>query len=291
MKSQDRGILSRYDFGSTLTKIVYGVMLIVITAMVFSMLYPILSTLLNALKPNQEVNSFPPHFLPQGEWQWGNFAKAWDYIPLATYMKNTLWIFGGNMIATVLVLGLAAYSFAHLELPYKKGLTTLFMVTLFIPPTTYIIPNFVNLKDLGLLDSFWAFWLPAGANAFFLLLLMTFFRGIHRELLEAARMDGASELRCYFRIVFPLSVPIFSTLAIFVFAAAWNDWFWPSLVMHSQDKFPLATAVYKFVIEVRRLDTNIKFTILTMVSLPPVIVFLLFQKYIIRGVQLTGVKQ
>ena len=289
MSVHERGIMSRYDFNRKSTVAAYGVMLLVIAAMVFTMLYPVAYIFMNALKRNPELFVFPPKFFPS-ELVWSNFVKAWTYIELPVFMKNTLLLFAGNMLSIVVVTGLAAFSLSKMQLPARKAVTLFFLTTLLIPPTTYIIPNFINLKDLGLLNSFWAFWLPAGANAFYLLLLKSFFDNLHHELFEAARIDGASELRCYFRIAFPLSIPIYSTLAIFVFATAWNDWFWPSLVMHSQDKYPLSTAVYKFVIEVRRLDWNVRFAILAIVSVPPIVVFLIFQKYIIRGLNISGIK-
>ncbi|MBJ6360388.1 carbohydrate ABC transporter permease [Paenibacillus sp. GCM10012307] len=290
MKSHERGILSRYDFNRLNVKLIYGFMVLITVVMVITMLYPIFSTLFNAVKSNQEVNSFPPHFLPQGSWHWENFTKGWNYIPLPTFLKNTLLIFVGNMVATVVVTGMAAYSLSRLRLPKKQLISFFFMMTLFIPPTTYLIPNFLNLQDLGLLNSYWAFWLPAGANAYYLLLLKSFFDSLHSELFEAGRIDGASELRCFLQIAIPLSIPIFSTLAIFVFSTAWNEWFWPSMVMHSDKMYPLATAIYKYIVNARMLDLNIRFSILTMIMLPPIVVFLLFQRFIIGGLHLGGVK-
>ncbi|MEK4005546.1 carbohydrate ABC transporter permease [Paenibacillus sp. FSL H3-0333] len=289
MKSADRGILSEHDLKKTSNRVVYGIMVLFIVLMIFSMLYPILMTMFNGLKSNIEVNSFPPHFFPQ-EWHFGNLKDALDYIDLAMFLRNTLYIFAGNMVATLFVLGLASFSISRMNVPYRKAFYFFFLMTLFIPATSYMIPNFVNLKELGLLNQYAAFWLPAGANTFFFLLLKNFFDGIHPEILEAARMDGASEPRSFFTIAVPLSVPIFATLAIFIFSTAWNDWFWPSLVMHSEEKYTLATAIYKYVINVKALNTNIKFAILFIVSLPPILVFLVFQKFIMRGVSLSAVK-
>lgn len=289
MKVQERGILSPFDLKKNANKISYFIMIAVVIIMVTTMLYPVLVALFNGMKANVEVNSFPPRFLPS-EWHFDNYRTGWNFIDLPQFLKNTLMIFGGNMIMTIVVLGLASFSLSKLNVPYKRAIYFFFMMTLFIPPTTYIIPNFINLKDLGLLNSFAAFWLPAGANAFFLLLLKSFFDDLHYEIFEAARIDGASDMRSFTQIAFPLSIPIFSTLAIFVFSTAWNDWFWPSLVMHSNDKYPLATAIYKYVINARRLDLNIKFAILTMVMIPPIFIFLMFQKYIMRGLHLGGVK-
>lgn len=289
MKSADRGILSEHDLKKTSNRVVYGIMVLFIVLMIFSMLYPILMTMFNGLKSNIEVNSFPPHFFPQ-EWHFGNLKDALNYIDLAMFLRNTLYIFVGNMVATLIVLGLASFSISRMNVPYRKAFYFFFLMTLFIPATSYMIPNFVNLKELGLLNQYAAFWLPAGANTFFFLLLKNFFDGIHPEILEAARMDGASEPRSFFTIAVPLSIPIFATLAIFIFSTAWNDWFWPSLVMHSEEKYTLATAIYKYVINVKALNTNIKFAILFIVSLPPILVFLVFQKFIMRGVSLSAVK-
>ncbi|SDS09322.1 carbohydrate ABC transporter membrane protein 2, CUT1 family [Paenibacillaceae bacterium GAS479] len=285
----DRGILSGYDLKRKRTRIGYSVMIAIALLMSITMIYPVLTTMFNGLKDNAEVNSFPPKFLPQS-WNWSNFDAAWNYVELPLFLRNTLLIFGGNMLVSVLVLGLASFSLSRLNIPYRRVIEMFFMITLFIPPTTYLIPNFLNLKDLGLLDSFFAFWLPAGANAFFLLLLKNFFDGISMEIFEAARIDGASELSCFIRIAVPLSLPIFATLAIFVFASAWNDWFWPSLIMHKDSHYPLSTAIYKYVIQAKMLNLNIKFAILTLVMLPPILVFLLFQRFIIRGLHLGGVK-
>jgi multiple sugar transport system permease protein len=289
MKQVERGILSSFDLKKKPILIGYSIMVLVLIIMSCSMIYPILTTLFNGLKTNVEVNSFPPKFLPN-VWHFDNFDKGWNFIDLPEFLRNTLYIFGGNLVITVVVLGLASFSLSKLNVPYRRGIYFFFMMTLFIPPTTYIIPNFVNLKDLGLMNSFAAFWLPAGANAFFLLLLKNFFDDIHYEIFEAARIDGASDWRSFIQIAFPLSVPIFSTLAIFIFSSSWNDWFWPSLIMHNDSHYPLATAIYKYVINAKGLALNIRFAILTMVMIPPIVVFLVFQKYIMRGLHLGGVK-
>jgi multiple sugar transport system permease protein len=281
--------MSAYDLKKPVNRIVYYLMLIVVLIMACSMLYPMFIIFFNGLKLNSEVNTFPPTFLPS-EWHFDNYRKAWGYIELPLFARNTLFIFVGNMIVTVIVLGLASFSLSRMNVPYKKAIGYFFLLTLFIPPTTYIIPNFVNLRDLGLMNTFWALWLPAGANAFFLLLLKSFFDGIHMELFESARIDGASEIRLFYQIAFPLSVPIFATLAIFVFATAWNDWYWPGLILSSNERYPLATAISKYVVNIRRLDINLRFAILSMITFPPVIVFLIFQKYIVRGLNFGGIK-
>ncbi|GIP06188.1 carbohydrate ABC transporter permease [Paenibacillus lautus] len=286
---KERGILSASDLRKPWNKAVYGFMVLCIAVMTLTMLYPIGMTMFNGLKSNQEINTFPPRFFPS-EWHWENFPKGWAYIDLPMFLKNTLLIFGGNLLVTILVLGMAAFSISRIRVPYHRAIYFFILMTLFIPASSYMIPNFVNLKELGLLNSYWAFWLPAGANAYFFLLIKNFFDGIHPEIFEAARIDGASEMSSFLRIAIPLSVPIFATLAIFTFSTAWNDWFWPSLVMQTQDKYTLATAIYKYVINARSLDSSVKFSILFMVMVPPIFVFLAFQKFIMRSVSLSAVK-
>lgn len=288
-KQHERGILSDSDLKKPLNRVVYGIMFLCILVMIVTMLYPILMTMFNGLKTNQEVNTFPPHFFPE-TWNWSNFKEGWEYINLPMFLKNTIFVFVGNLIMTIFVLGLASFSISRLKVPYYRAIYFFILMTLFIPASSYMIPNFVNLKDLGLLNTFWAFWLPAGASAYYFLLMKNFFDGIHPEIFEAARIDGASEITSYARIAVPLSVPIFATLAIFIFSGAWNDWFWPSLVLHSEEKYTLATAIYKYVINARSMDNSIKFTILFMVMLPPILVFLVFQRFIMRSVNLSAVK-
>lgn len=288
-KQHERGILSDSDLKKPLNRVVYGLMVFGILVMIVTMLYPILMTMFNGLKTNQEVNTFPPHFFPE-TWNWSNFKEGWEYIDLPMFLKNTLFVFVGNLVMTIFVLGLASFSISRLKVPYHRAVYFFILMTLFIPASSYMIPNFVNLKDLGMLNTFWAFWLPAGASAYYFLLMKNFFDGIHLEIFEAARIDGASEINSYIRIAVPLSVPIFATLAIFIFSGAWNDWFWPSLVLHSEEKYTLATAIYKYVINARSMDNSIKFAILFMVMVPPIFVFLVFQRFIMRSVSLSAVK-
>jgi multiple sugar transport system permease protein len=289
MKSSERGIISDHDLKKPGIKIVYLVVCLVILIMVITMIYPILHTLFSAMKPNEELNTAPPHFFPQAI-KWTNFADAWHSLPLTTYFSHTLIVFAGNLIFSLGVLSLAAFSLSRMRVPFRKAIFMFLLLALFIPPTTYIIPNYLNLIQLNLIEKFGALWFPAAANAFFLLLIKSFFDSIHPEMFEAARIDGASDFRCFMQIALPLSVPIFATLSIFTFNSVWNDWFWPFLVINHEDHITLASAIYQYVLQARLTEYSVKFAAYTLASIPPIIVFAFFQKYIIRGVQIGGVK-
>lgn len=287
--TEERAIMSRYDFRKTSVKLIYGLMVACIALISLSMLYPFLNTFMGSLKSTEEFFAFPTPFFPS-QLRWENYQESFIYFDITKYFMNTVFIFIGNTFFSLIFIGLAAYSLSHLRVPMKKWITLYFLSTLLIPAASYLIPNFLNLKGFGMLNTYWAFWLPAGANAFFLLLLKNFFDGLHKELFESARIDGASELRCFLNIAIPLSTPILVTLILLGFSTTWNDFYWSSLVMN-EDKLPLAAAIYsKFMKGGSTINWNIRFAILSMTLIPPVVVFLFFQKYIIGGLSVGAVK-
>lgn len=285
----ERGIFSRYDFRKPSIVVSYAFMILLIVIFGLFTLIPFAVTLLNSLKTRQEVFVFPVQYIPH-KLMWHNYAEAWKFLDIWHYLKNTLAIMIGNLGFSMVIMGFAAYALSHLEVPNRRFFVLFFMTTLLIPPTTYIIPNFLNLKSLHLINTFWAFWLPSAANAFNLLLLRSFFNTIHKELFESVRMDGASEFRAYFQIAVPLSIPVYITLLIFSFNASWNDWFWPWMVLQKQDMWPLATAVYRYVIGSQVITWNVKFAVSFLLVIPPILFFVFFQKYIVKGTNLGSVK-
>ncbi|MCU6793208.1 MULTISPECIES: carbohydrate ABC transporter permease [Paenibacillus] len=292
MKQEDRGIISSYDFKKVSVKLGYSLMVLVIVCMAITMLYPFFNTFFSSLKTREEFFSFPPTFFPK-DWIWKNYYDAWTQfdLPLLTFLKNTILIYVGNMVFSLLFIGLAAFALSHLKVPFKKWVTLYFLATLLIPPATYIVPNFLNLKSLGLINTYWAFWLPAAVNAYFMLLLKNFFDGIHKEILEAARMDGASEFKSFTTIAVPLSLPIIGTLLLLAFSNTWNDFYWPNIVMTEKSMYPLATGIYRYVVyPTSVIPWSVRFAILTLAMLPPILFFLTFQKFIIRGLSASSVK-
>lgn len=289
MIQRERSIMSSNDFHYTSVRIGYLVMLLALLALAVSMLYPFGTTIFSSFKTRQEIFTFPPSFFPH-HLEWSNYKEGMQVINLLRAFWNTLVLFAGNAIIPLLVVSLASFSLAHMKLPARKGLTLFFMCTLMIPSATYLIPSFLNLQSMSLINSYWAFWLPAGANAFNIMLLKGFFDGLSKEIFEAARIDGASEIQCFYRIAVPMSVPVYSTLLIFSFTSTWNDWYWPSLVLTSTEKYPIAAAVYRYIISSNNLPWNVKFSVLTVVMIPPLIFFLFFQKNIMYGLNLSGVK-
>jgi len=170
-----------------------------------------------------------------------------------------------------------------------------FLAALMVLGLAMMVPKYVILQDLplfgwNLLDSYWAFWLPAGANAFNILLLKTFFDGIPDDLIDAATIDGATELRTFWQILLPLSKPILATLTIFIFLGAWNNFMWPYIVISTTEKQPLMVAIYDSVFKSAVFAQNDIMAAITIAIIPPIVVFFVLQKYITQGITLTGIK-
>jgi len=164
-----------------------------------------------------------------------------------------------------------------------------------VPPVVYLIPQFVNISSLPLLhvslfNSWAGVWLPEAANAFNILVLKSFFDGISNELTEAARLDGANSWQVFIRIIIPLSRPALAVVTIFTVIASWKDFLWPLVVLADDHLQPLIVSLY----HQSGTSANLPFTYLVaglvLASIPPILLFLLFQRQIIRGISLTGLK-
>lgn len=262
--------------------------------MALIMIYPLLWVFFSALKGPREVYLIPPTLLPK-EWNWANYKEAWEAFNIPKYTLNTFVLFGGILISKLTVTTLASYSLSVMDLPWKRGFLFLFLSTLMVPALAHMIPSYLVLQNLpifhiNLLNTYWAFWLPAGADAFAIFLLKGFFDGIPRDLFEAARIDGASEFRILMTIMLPLSKPILATLSIFCFMGVWRDFFWPMVVLSESRLWTIMVAIYNFVFQSRVYTVNIHLAAGLITTIPPMLVFLFFQRYIIQGVTFTGLK-
>jgi multiple sugar transport system permease protein len=184
---------------------------------------------------------------------------------------------------------LAAYGYARLEFPGRDVLFFALLSTLMIPGAVTVIPAFIIIRQLGLIDTYWALILPAGSSVFAVFLLRQFFQAIPRELEEAAVLDGCSRLGIYWRIILPLSRSALAALGIFVFLGSWNDFLWPFLVMNELTMRTLPVGLTIFNGEYWS-ERGLIMAGAAISTLPVLVVYALFQHHIIRGVALTGLK-
>lgn len=291
MSDQGRAIISVFDRKKLSVKISYFLCYVLAIVLAIAMFYPLLWVFFGSLKEAKEIFNIPPTLLPH-TFLWKNYLTAWRAYEMPKVVLNTFIVFCGFLLVRLIVISTAAYSLSHLKIPFRGAIYMIFLATLMLPFFAYIIPAYLVIFQLGLLDSFWGLWLPAGADSFTLLLLKGFFDGIPKELFEAARIDGATELGILRRIVLPLSKPILAVLGIFAFMAVWNNYLWQRIILPSAEHWTISVSLWYHSLgnQGAVLPQNVQLAGMLVSTLPPMIVFMFFQKYIVKGVTFSGIK-
>ncbi len=252
-------------------------------------LLPLYWMVSSSLKTNMHVFDYPPQWIPQPV-EWGNYPALLSYMPFLIFAKNTLIIEAFVITGTLLSSSLAAYSFARLTWPGRDVVFVILLSVLMLPTFSTLVPSFILWQHLHAIDTFLPLIVPAWfGNSFFIFLLRQFFRSIPRDLEEAARIDGASILRTFISIVLPLAKPALAVVAIFAFMGVWNDFLGPLIYLNSTDNLTLAVGLNLF------LTTNgtrweLLMAASSIVVVPMIVIFFIFQRYFIEGIVLTGVK-
>ena len=261
-------------------------LLIVIGLLMLAPFYWVLTT---SVLTTDDAFSLPPTWFPS-RITVANYTDVFDLIPFGRLVLNSV------KISTLITLGalvtstLAAYAFARLRFPGREILFVIFLSALMVPQQVTVIPTFVLIRRLGLLDTHEAVYLPAMINVFGIFLLRQFFLSIPRELEDSARVDGAGHLRILFEVIVPLSGPALSALAIFLFQAAWNDFFWPNLFLVSPEKMTLPVGLVALQGAYGGGPIVILFAALSMVLVPVLLLFVIFQRALTESIAMTGLK-
>lgn len=259
---------------------------LVVSAVVF--LFPFIWMVLTSLKPERDIVTFPPRLIPH-VWTFANYLQIWHLITLPRYFVNTFLFAGCVTLISLTLDSMSAYAFARLDFKGKNALFVLVLVALMIPLQVTMIPLYLILQHFGWINTFQGLIVPRATNAFGIFMMRQFLLGLPKELDEAARIDGASELRIFFTIILPLSRPALASLAVFHFMYNWNDFLWPFIVTTSNNMRTLPAGLAMFMG-----DHVVQYGILTagatLAMLPLVVAFLLAQKHFIRGLAFTGLK-
>ena len=277
--------LTSYRFKVGLGKTLTYILLIALAAL---MLLPFLWMLSASLKLDKDVFRFPIQWIPEVP-QWGNYVKIWIQIPFLTFFANTAKL---TVIITFLQLftsSFAGYAFAKLEFKGRDIIFLAYIASIAIPWQSYMIPQFIMMRRLGLVDTHMALILLQAFTAFGVFLMRQFFISIPNDIIDAARIDGLSEYGIYFRIMLPLSKPALATLTIFTAVTTWNDFMGPLIYLNSQDQKTIQLGLRMFI---QQYSANYALIMAaSLVSLIPVVVlFLAFQRFFVEGIASTGVK-
>ena len=260
--------------------------LLVFLSAVFLM--PIVWVIFSSFKPAGELFTWPPTLLGRNP-SLDNYTQAFAAGDFGRWFLNTVVVSVLATVLTVIVNIMAGYVFAKYEFKGKKLLFGMVMVTLMIPLEVIMIPIFKVIVSTHMYNNLWGLIIPAVASPTAVFLVKQYYEPIPDALMEAARIDGASEMQILMRIMLPLAKPIISVLCIFSFMWRWNDYLWPKLVINSKTKYTLQLALANFSGEYS-VDWSSLLAMSVISMIPVLVVFLTLQKYIIGGMTAGGIK-
>lgn len=264
--------------------------LLLIICIVF--LFPLAWALACSIKPEAEILSYPPKWIADAP-SLSNYTTVLEKYPYLSWGMNSLIT---AILGTLMILflsSLAAYALGRFEFRGRKLIYGTIVTMLLIPIQAYMIPLYLMCAKIHLLNTYAAIIFPSAANVTSIFILTSFFRGLPRELEEAARIDGCGEFTIFLKIMLPLSKPALSTVTILTFIANWNSFLWPMIAIRSDKMLTLPVGIAQFMGSV---NSNAQFQYGTalaaccMAIIPTMIVFLLLQRYFVEGIATSGIK-
>jgi len=237
-----------------------------------------------------DIFKFPPILWP-GRIRWQNYVEAMQASPFLLYFRNTMIVVVPNVVGSLLTASMSAYGLARFRFPLRNFWFALVLGAIILPPAVVLIPQFLLWSRLHLVNTFFPLTVPVwfGGGAFNVFLLRQFFLTVPKDFDDAARIDGASYWRVYWQIMIPLIQPALLAVGLFQFLYCWNDFFNPLIYLSSKTTYTLAIGLRFFIDSYATFWNNLMAASL-IVIVPPVIVFLIGQRYFIEGVTLTGLK-
>jgi sn-glycerol 3-phosphate transport system permease protein len=251
-------------------------------------LFPILWALSVSLMTASEAATFPPVLIPHRA-QWANYTSVISQLPVARYLLNSFLVAGSITLGQIATSALGAYAFVFLRFRGQALLFALCMSTMMVPWEVTVIPNYLTVRSLGLIDTYPGLILPFLAAAFGVFLLRQTFRQLPREVAEAARMDGAGHFRFLWSIVMPLSKSSIMTLGAFTFLSSWNQYLWPLLVTNTREMRTVQIGI-RFLMNEEGLQYNKIMAGVILFMIPAALMLLWGQRYLVKGLMAGAVK-
>jgi multiple sugar transport system permease protein len=274
-----------YRFRVGLGKTITYVLLI---ALAITMVLPFLWMLSASLKLDKDVFRFPIQWIPT-EPHWSNYVRIWTQIPFLTFFGNTAKLTTMITLLQLFTSSFAGYAFAKLQFKGRDVIFLAYIASIAIPWQSYMVPQFIMMRRLDLVDTHMALVLLQAFSAFGVFLMRQFFASIPNDIIDAARIDGLNEYKIYFQIMLPLSQPALATLTIFTTVFVWNDFMGPLIYLNSESLKTIQLGLRMFILQYSANYALIMAA--SLVSLIPVtILFLAFQRFFVEGIASTGVK-
>jgi multiple sugar transport system permease protein len=275
------------DTNSTVRRVRSGVSHILLVGVAILFLGPLVYAVATSLKPADEVFTPTPELFGS-EIRWQNYADAFTFAPFGRYFLNSLFVAIVGTAVVVVASSMSAYAFARLKFRGREQLFVLFLGTLMVPQEVLIVPMYWLMQSLGWVDSYWALILPWAFTAFGTFLLRQFFLTVPAELEEAARVDGCGPFGSFLRIMLPLARPAIAVLTVFTFISFWGSFLWPLIIVNSvQDKGTVPLGLAQFIGQ-QGTQWNLMMAASVLAMLPTVLLVILLQKHLVRGLLVTG---
>ena len=287
----ERGFLSNAELKSGSGRIIYIVAIVVLLVIAVVSIFPFFFAFTSGLKNSTEIFSAGLNLFPTVP-QWGNYPEAWTRFNLLGLLGNTFVIVGGGVVLQLVVSTAAAFSLSQLK-PIGGNIVMMgFLITLMIPGIAYIVPLYLTIRDvpivhLNLLNTNWGVWLPYSISAFAIFVLKTFFDRIPHEILDSARVDGASPLHILFYIMLPLSRSILIVVAVLSFVNIWKDFLLPLLVIADPARQPITV---RLIYLANNYGVNLQMAASFIALLPPLLIAIILQRYMTIGITAGSVK-
>jgi len=257
------------------------------------MLYPLLWLLAASVRPENEI--FSSASIIPSSFSLDAYFRGWNGLRtgFGVFFTNSFIISGLSVVGNVLACSMAAYAFARLEFRFKSFWFAMMLMTLMLPYQVTLIPQYVLFRQLGWVNTFLPLVVPKflAADGFFIFLMVQFFRGLPKELDEAAQMDGCSPWRIYWKIIIPLSMPVLATAAIFTFIWTWDDFFGPLIYLSEMKSYTVMLGLRTFTDSTGESDFGGLFAMSVLSLVPIFLFFLFFQRLLIEGIATTGMKR
>jgi multiple sugar transport system permease protein len=250
---------------------------------------PFVWMVVSSFKPEAEVRAVPPTWWPETVTT-ANYSQLFTQLDFPTYFMNSAIVAVAVAVGNMVFCSMLGYALAKLDFPGKKALFIVVLGTLMVPGVVTFIPLFVLTTNMGLTNTLPGMILPFLAGPFGVFLMRQFISSLPDELIQAARVDGAGELRIFFSVILPLCGPAVATLGVLTFLTSWNNFLWPLVVATSEDKFTLPVALALYAVGQNATKYGLLLAGSVVVVLPVLAVFLALQRHIMQGIAMTGIK-
>lgn len=267
-----------------LMSIRYGLLIIIACIAII----PILWMILSSFKYLEEMFTVPLTWLPKS-WNWHSYSDAWAHRNFIRYFLNSLFISTSITIGNVLLCSMAGYALSKFRFAGRHFLFLIILSTLMLPLEVTMVPLFLIIKELNWTNTYAGLIIPFITDAFGVFLMRQYILGIPDDLLEAARIDGMSEIGIFFKVVMPLAKPATIALSIFAFREAWDMYIWPLIIISKEQLRPITTGIALFM-SAYATDWNQLLAVAVIAMIPMFLLFIFLQRYFVQGITFTGIK-